>query len=165
MPTYDGLVIKERGIKAFDNFLVVLEREGYGSLGLDVMEKATRAMAKIVLEHIQKTSAFTDRDFVLRPSFQIRKTTVRERKRARGRALPLYRIKGAPHWFLVNFGHGGPAPADPHPYVEPAFFGTRAEQRTAFQKASVRAYRQIVRRIKAGNLTKRQTRLVANKIL
>lgn len=27
----------------------------------------------------------------------------------------------APHAHLVEFGHGGPAPAPPHPFVRPAF--------------------------------------------
>lgn len=30
-------------------------------------------------------------------------------------------VSAAPHAHLVEFGHGGPAPAPPHPYVRPAF--------------------------------------------
>lgn len=36
----------------------------------------------------------------------------------------------APHAHLVEFGHGGPAPAPPHPFVRPAF---DAQKETAFR--------------------------------
>ncbi len=33
----------------------------------------------------------------------------------------------APHAHLVEYGHGGPAPAPPHPFIRPAF-DTKAEE-------------------------------------
>lgn len=43
------------------------------------------------------------------------------------------RPRKAPHAHLVEFGHGGPHPAPPHPFVRPAWDGCREEVKRNIQ--------------------------------
>ena len=45
----------------------------------------------------------------------------------------------APHAHLVEFGHGGPAPAPPHPFVRPAFYARADEAFAIIREELARA--------------------------
>jgi len=45
------------------------------------------------------------------------------------------RPRKAPHAHLVEFGHGGPHPAPPHPFVRPAWDGVKDEVRNNIANA------------------------------
>lgn len=118
-----------------------IKTEGFGDLAQQLKEmaekadgkaadKALKAGAKPIFEEMQK-QASTDpkkRTGNLYKSIKVgrvrqtsRKTDYRNAKRitigSHKREMGAY----APHAHLVEYGHAGPAPAPPHPFVRPAF--------------------------------------------
>ena len=62
---------------------------------------------------------------------------------------------------LVEYGHGGPQPAPPHPYLEPAITGTTARQFSAAAAAMRRSFVKLGRDLAAGKSSKLTRRLIA----
>ena len=92
-------------------------------------------MSKVVIEEIVKKAkasrAFRDRTGQLRRSIRAeRLNTTRNiggnrRIRVNGGA---WRVAANFPALFVEFGHGGPAPAPPHPFLRPAIVGTQRKQ-------------------------------------
>lgn len=118
--------IKTRG---FTDLIDDLERlaEKAGGPGTD---RALKAGAQPIFEDMKRQAAIDPkiRTGNLHKSIKIgkvgktvRKTDYKTMKRitigSHKKEMGAY----APHAHLVEFGHGGPAPAPPHPFVRPAF--------------------------------------------
>lgn len=120
------MAVKTRG---FSELIDDLERlaEKAGGPGTD---RALKAGAKPIFEDMKRQASVDPqiRTGNLHKSIKIgkvgktvRKTDYKTMKRitigSHKKEMGAY----APHAHLVEFGHGGPAPAPPHPFVRPAF--------------------------------------------
>lgn len=111
---------------SMDEVLDKLDIEG--KLGRSV-NKALQAGADIVLQQAQANAPV--RTGELKGSLKVGK-----RKRNRG----TYSVEvgtfypDAPHAHLVERGHGGPKPAPPHPFLEPAVESRQAEVTAAIME-------------------------------
>lgn len=96
----------------------MLSTDGSGNT---ITGRILEAAAQPVLEQMIQ-NASTDphpRSGKLRSSLRIKKST---RKRGARVTVGVHRSEGgAPYAQPVEFGHGGPHPAPPHPFVRPAF--------------------------------------------
>lgn len=64
----------------------------------------------------------------------------------KGRNEPLRQVvyadaKIAPHQWLVEFGHGGPHPAPPHPYFRPGVIESRGRVKTIITNGLKKAFK------------------------
>jgi len=101
--------------------------------GLDVLEKETNKIVKQLGEGKQKvllTQARIVRDRIREkapqgPTGNLKAaayaTALPESTTRKAVAFAGIRPRKAPHAHLVEFGHGGPHPAPPHPFVRPAW--------------------------------------------
>lgn len=118
-----------------------IKTEGFGDLitelnrlaekaGGTAADKALKAGAKPVFDDMKRQASIDPkiRTGNLHKSIKIGKVAKTTRKRdyktmkritigSHKKEMGAY----APHAHLVEFGHGGPAPAPPHPFVRPAF--------------------------------------------
>ena len=110
--------------------------------------RLTKLMAEGAWEHLQHTTAFKDRTGELRDSFVVSTGTVKGTKIVKTKL----RTPHARAWFL-EFGHGGPRPAPPHPFIEDAaeagskraFRRFRTEAGEVLRKAAARVKRQAAK--------------------
>lgn len=86
-----------------------------------VENAALKAAAQPILEEAQNTTAFIDHSGKLRDSLKMSSI-----KKVNGvKTIQDYSSDPVAH--LVEYGHGGPAPAAPHPFLEPAYNHHAAE--------------------------------------
>lgn len=119
------------GIKTsgFTNLIDDLERLAEKAEGKGV-DRALKAGAQPIFEDMKRQAAIDPkiRTGNLHKSIKIGKVgkTVRKRDYKTMKRITIGTHKRemgayAPHAHLVEFGHGGPAPAPEHPFVRPAF--------------------------------------------
>ena len=99
-----------------------------------VAYSAMLAGARALRPFIKSSKEFTDRKGTLRAGIR----RARRHKVVAGRSPGAYVSARAPHAHLVEFGHGGPYPARPHPFIARAIL----EQATNVQQAIARAFEQ-----------------------
>lgn len=90
----------------------------------------------------KRTSDFTDRTGRLRKSIGIRVRTYSKNASSVGVVGPrkgfdtfvfgIGMVKPTRYSHLVEFGHGGPRPAGPHPYLRNAFWASKPEAQARF---------------------------------
>ena len=85
---------------------------------------ANRAAARVSRKEARATTAFVDKTGLLRSKIKVRTRRGRVELAAE-----------APHAHLIELGHGGPQPAPPHPFMEPAIRNTVSRQLEAAAKA------------------------------
>ena len=120
-----------------------LETLGFGELSDDLIEMATRlsgeqgtawtATAKSILDEAAQPVLDAALRFVpvrsgrLRGAISVGKVV--KRRNGAGYSIKIGvnkdKSKNAPHAHLVEFGHGGPKPAPPHPFMQPAYDTTK----------------------------------------
>ena len=99
------------------------------------------AAARVVRDEARQTAAFADKSGRLRDSIRASRRaqtvyTSAGRKRVPGAAAQVRAGgPGAEQAMLVEYGHGGPHPAPPHPYLEPSLISTRSRQFAAAASA------------------------------
>ena len=104
------------------------------AIGRRVAYSAMLAGARAVRPAIKTSKEFTDRRGTLRAGIR----RARRHKVVAGRTPAAYVSIRAPHAHFVEFGHGGPFPARPHPYVARALL----EQASNIQKAIAQKFEQ-----------------------
>ena len=118
--------IKTSGFSALaDDLVKMAERVSRGGL-----DKALKSGARIVFKEMRRQATIDPkrRTGNLYKSIQTGKVmkTVRNTNYATEKYIKIGTKEEAlggyaPHAHLVEYGHGGPAPAPPHPFVRPAF--------------------------------------------
>lgn len=81
--------------------------------------EAVRAGAEPIIEEAKATVGVKTGN--LRESIKVKSVT------QSGNAATANIVADAPHAHLVEHGHGGPHPAPPHPFLEPAFISRMDE--------------------------------------
>ena len=100
-----------------------------------VIAPGLAAMARIVRRSSRmRDFGFVDRTRSLRSSIRSRQVAARYggRRYARGRSAVFAGGSGARQAYLVEAGHGGPQPAEPHPFLTRALIETQDAQYSAF---------------------------------
>ena len=92
----------------------------------DTLDKALRAGAEVILAEMQKQATIDPkiRKGNLHKALKLGKITDILRTGSHRIELGSYEERYgqiAPHAHLVEYGHGGPAPAPPHPFIRPSF--------------------------------------------
>lgn len=111
--------------------------------------KGALAAARTIRLEARRSTAFTDRTGALRKSIRVEQTD---------RAVSV--LAGDPPGIIyagfVEFGHGGPRPALPHPYLRPAVRSSQERQFRAGRRAmqtALKEYRAKLRR-EIGNVSR-----------
>ena len=116
-------------VSGFDDLLNDLNRKAEKAGG-QAADRALKAGAKPIFEDMRRQASIDPkiRTGNLHKSIKIGKVgkTVRKRDYKTMKRITIGSHKKemgayAPHAHLVEYGHGGPAPAPPHPFVRPAF--------------------------------------------
>lgn len=101
--------------------------------GLDALEKetnkiikeVTKGQTKLLLEQAQLVRDRIKEKAPLGPTGNLKKAAYAAVLPETSIKMPLafagIRPRKAPHAHLVEFGHGGPRPAPPHPFIRPAW--------------------------------------------
>lgn len=117
--------IKLDGFYKLENDLVAMARMVDGT----AVDAALNAGAKPILEEMQHQAQIDpkvrSRD-LLKSLRKSRVTYGRTRSSKKTRRIQIGAFEGrkagmAPHAHLVEYGHGGPASAPPHPFIRPSF--------------------------------------------
>ena len=117
-------------------------RKASGGLAHGVYGPSAFAAAREIADRAKASTAFRDRTGNLRRSIRVEPTMARRRVRGRlvtvrdGNAEVRVDFPG----LFVEFGHGGPRPAPPHPFLRPAM---RAARQAALQAATREARRRF----------------------
>jgi HK97 gp10 family phage protein len=118
-----GVSISTEGTDDIRNLIDRLEFDAENER--EIMNWVLTAAAMPIYEEAKKTTAFIDRTGKpgkLRKSIKIGKVV---KKKAGFYTIKVYSNERYAH--LVEYGHSGPAPADAHPFLEPAFNHHKAE--------------------------------------
>ena len=111
----------------------VLRTDGGDAAANRILETAAQPVFDQMIQN-----ASTDpqpRSGKLRGALRIKKASGRRGARV---TVGVHRADGAAYGVPVEFGHGGPHPAPPHPFVRPAF-DARAEEAYELLKEQLRA--------------------------
>jgi len=124
----------------FDGLLDELKRVAGNAQSRSLIEEALTAAAEPVEQRIKENiiTGRHERSGKMLAAVRVGKLEGHNRWRNAGQT---YRIKvgvhghEAPHAQLVEYGHGGPKPAPPHPFMRPAYEATKDEaMRIAMEK-------------------------------
>lgn len=104
--------------------------EELGRMGDKAADAALKKAAMPILEEMTRLAPERPND---EPHWNL-KSAIRTGKRRKRGGNASYLEVGvfngeAPHAHLVEFGHGGPKPAPPHPFMRPAYEAKKAEAR------------------------------------
>lgn len=122
-------------VSGFDDLLNDLNRMAEKASG-QAADRALKAGAKPIFEDMKRQASIDPkiRTGNLHESIKIgsikkaiRKSGYKEMKRITIGSHRKEMQRMAPHAHLVEYGHGGPAPAPPHPFVRSAFYRKEGE--------------------------------------
>ena len=110
-----------------------------------------RAAAGVVAQRAkQRDYGFTDRTGYLRRSIRARRIAARYfDRRVRGGRAAVFAGRPRPRSaqaLLVEYGHGGPKPARPHPYLNRALAETIGQQQDAFAQRAQELFPRLLER-------------------
>lgn len=145
-------------VSGIDNVIRNFNELGPKFLGR-LLGPALRSQARIIRRQAKKKNyGFTDRNGLFRgqPRFQSLRQSIRDRplvgyyggrKYRSGRAAVFAGGRGARQAHLVEFGHGGPFPASPHPFIRRALFETLPLQNQAFGNSVRKRWPRLARTV------------------
>ena len=108
-------------VSGFDDLLNDLNRMAEKAGG-QAADRALKAGAKPIFEDMKIRTGNLHKSIKIGGIKKaIRKSGYKEMKRITIGSHRKEMQRMAPHAHLVEYGHGGPAPAPPHPFVRPAF--------------------------------------------
>ena len=118
--------------------------EVYGPMAKRVLQAAAR--------RARRSTAFTDRTGRLRASIRVETRPWTYRVQGRRIRVPdgAARLSADFPALFVEYGHGGPAPAPPHPFIRPALVDTRRRQFQVAYREGLRNYPKALRRARGG---------------
>ncbi len=106
--------------------------------GNKIVANLNKGQTKILLKAARKVQKRIKEKAPLGPTGKLKKSTYAKAlpPTMTGSAVAFagVRAKAAPHAHLVEYGHGGPHPAPPHPFIRPAWDGIKDEIRQDLAK-------------------------------
>jgi len=110
------------GLSGFEELAVLLH--GIGEIPDDVVQRALAAGSAPILREMQARVGV--RSGNLRNALKTAKGFKQNKKGVYSLSTGAFG-KDAPHAKLVEYGHGGPKPAPPHPFARPAYEAAKDE--------------------------------------
>lgn len=135
--------IELKGFYDLENDLVTMAH----MVDSTAVDAALNAGAKPILEEMQHQAQIDPKIRTGNLYKSLKKSRVTRGRTRRGKGTKRVQIGAfegrkaglAPHAHLVEYGHGGPAPAPPHPFIRPSF-DKRKDEAVEIMKGVLRKY-------------------------
>ena len=125
-----------------------------GQLGALVEEAYLQGAGGVLVKELRQTQAWDDRSIDgLRQSFKLRKAPTDYDAQ--------FYVAAKPHWWLLEYGHGGPKPAPAHSFVEAALLSARTKMQQQGHRRAERTLHRFRRQAESGQLSRRGRRYAA----
>ena len=153
-------------VEGFDELIKALNALP-GLLAERVQGDGLIAAAHVARDEARQTSEFSDKTGKLRASIragqrsQKVETSFGFKNVPSAAAMLTVGGPGARQAMLVEYGHGGPHPAPPHPYLEPAVVNNLARLFGVSAAAMRRSFAKLGRDLETGRTTRLTRRLLA----
>ena len=153
-------------VEGFDELIKAMEALP-GLLAERVQGDGLIAAARAARDEARQTSEFSDKTRKLRALIRAKRRSQKVEtafgfKNVPGAAAVLTAGgPGARHAMLVEYGHGGPHPAPPHPYLEPAVVNNLTRLFGVSAAAMRRSFERLGRQLAAGRVPRISRRLLA----